>query len=317
VNVSPCSVLVAVPTYQRPEKLRVSLPLIVSQAKALSEQFPAEVLVIDNDPAATARSVVAALADDRLNYVVEPEPGISAARNRALDEAKDAGLLVFLDDDEQPRDGWLQSLVNTWQATGAAAVMGRVVSHLEGDLDPWVRAGDFFWRPRMPTGTAITVAAAGNLLLDLPQIRELGLRFDERLGLTGGEDTLFSRLLVQGGGRMVWCDESVANDYVPADRLTRAWLRKRAWSHGNAASLVELYLVTGWQRRVLVRIRECQRGLVRIAAGAARYLFGLGTHSYWHQTRGLRTLYRGGGMVSAAAGLRYQEYARKKSARRG
>jgi succinoglycan biosynthesis protein ExoM len=320
VSTDPQTILVAVPTYRRPGQLAGGLRLILAQVGRLSEQtdgqFRGEVVVIDNDPEATARDVVTTLDDDGLHYVVEPQPGISAARNRALDEAKNADLLVFLDDDEQPRDGWLLALLGAWQGSGAAAVMGRVFSQLEGELDPWVQAGQFFERPRMPTGRSITVAAAGNLLLDMRQIRELDVRFDERLGLTGGEDTLFSRTLANRGGRMVWCDESVADDYVPADRMTRSWLLKRAWSHGNAASLVELYLVSGRQNQLLVRIRECRRGLFRIAGGSARYLFGLGTHSYWHQARGLRTLYRGGGMVSAAVGLRYQEYARKKSGRR-
>ena len=316
MRTTPRTVLVAIPTYQRPGQLAVGLPLVLAQARQVSEQneFRASVVVIDNDPHASARDVVAALAGEDLDYVVEPQPGISAARNRALDEAKDADLLVFLDDDEQPREGWLRCLLQTWEATVAAAVMGRVVSQLEGDLDPWVQAGQFFQRARMPTGTAIPVAAAGNLLLDLRQIREVGVRFDERLGLTGGEDTLFSRTLASRGGRMVWCDESVADDYVPAARLTRRWVLTRSWSHGNAASLVELYLAADWRRRQLVRIRECRRGLVRIVGGAARYLVGLVTRSRRHQARGLRTVYRGGGMISAAVGLRYQEYARPTSA---
>ena len=56
-----------------------------------------------------------------MRYVHEPAPGISAGRNRALDEAGDADLLSFIDDDEVPRPGWLSALIDTWLPTRPAA----------------------------------------------------------------------------------------------------------------------------------------------------------------------------------------------------
>ena len=308
------TVTVAVLTFHRPEKLRRGLALIVEQVERLNAdaggKFSADVVVIDNDPAGSAGPVSTSIGSEHVRYVVEPEPGISAGRNRALDETADRDLLVFIDDDEQPLEGWLAALLDTWSGTRAAAVMGRVVSKFEGELDPWVAAGEFFRRRRMKTGTEITVAAAGNLLLDLNQVQALGVRFDNNLGLSGGEDTLFSRMLVQRGGRMVWCDESVADDYVPADRVTRAWVRNRAWSHGNTASVIDLYLADGPARRLRMRATIAGRGALRIAGGLCRYAFGRATRSYRHQGRGLRTAGRGAGMLLGAAGLVYQEYAR-------
>lgn len=308
------TITVAVLTFHRPEKLRRGLSLIVEQVELLNadagRKFSADVVVIDNDPAGGAGPVARSIGSEHVRYIVEPEPGISAGRNRALDETTGRDLLVFIDDDEQPLDGWLTALLDTWSNTRAAAVMGRVVSKFEGELDPWVAAGEFFRRRRMTTGTEITVAAAGNLLLDLDQVRALGVRFDNNLGLSGGEDTLFSRLLVRRGGRIVWCDESVADDYVPADRVTREWVRHRAWSHGNTASLIDLYLADGPARRVCVRATIAGRGALRIAGGLGRYAFGRATRSYRHQARGLRTAGRGAGMLLGAVGLVYQEYAR-------
>jgi len=51
-------------------------------------------------------------------------------------------------------------------------------------------------------------------------------------------------------------------------------------------------------------------GAVRVGGGLTRYLGGLVTRSHWHQARGLRTTYRGVGMMSAAFGTVIQEYAR-------
>src|SRR6266496_3094435 len=104
----PVTLTVAVLTYHRPEKLRVSLPLILDQVRQVNSdadgRLSADVLVIDNDPAASAELVAKSIGSEQLRYVVEPEPGISAGRNRALDETADRDLLVFIDDDEQPLD---------------------------------------------------------------------------------------------------------------------------------------------------------------------------------------------------------------------
>jgi hypothetical protein len=305
-------VVVAVPTFRRPDDLRALLPMLLDHVREVSAApgswYRADVLVVDNDPEGSAAAVVAGFAGVR--YATEPTPGIAAVRNRALDEAADARLLAFIDDDERPADGWLAQLLDTWAGSGAAAVSGRVLAEYAGELDPWIRAGEFFVRRRMPTGTEIDIAACGNLLLDLEQLRAFGVRFDPTLGLAGGEDTLFSRQLGGAGGRIVWCDESAAVDQVPAERMTRTWVLTRAWSHGNGTVAIELHLTTGALARLGVRIRGFGRGLLRVAGGAARWGWGLIGRNRRHQARGLRTACRGAGMVGGAFGLVYVEYAR-------
>ena len=309
----PASVAIAVLTYRRPAEIAAGLPLVIAQGEELDGAM-VNVVVIDNDADGSARSTVEAIAAAsafvKVRYVIEPVPGIAAARNRAIDETADADVLVFIDDDEQPTDGWLAPLIDTWQRTGAAAVMGRVVSNFDGALDDWVAAGEFFRRRSMATGTEITVAAAGNLLLDRLQLQRLGVRFDERLGLAAGEDSLFSRELVRRGGRIAWCEESVAIDRVPSDRMTRRWVLDRARSHGNSETVVQLFLADTSAERARVRFAAATRGSVRVLGGSARYCFGLVTGSLRHQARGLRTAHRGLGIAAGAAGVIVREYAR-------
>lgn len=307
---------IAVPTFRRPQLLAAALPAILShlqEAVGARPGLQAGVLVVDNCPDGSAAGTVAGLADPRVRYVNERVPGISAARNRALDENADTDLLVFIDDDESPRERWLAALLQTWEMTGAAAVMGRVESEFMAEPDPWVAAGTFFWRPRMPTGTRIEVAATGNLLLDLAQVRRSGVRFSADLGLTGGEDSLFSRELARTGASLVWCDESVATDFVPRERLQRPWLLKRSWSHGNAATLVELHLAASAPGRGWVRVRAVVRGSARVAAGLLRHAGGRLGGSLRHQARGLRTAHHGAGMLAGGLGHVYVEYARTDS----
>ena len=301
------SVTIGVPTFRRPERLATLLPLLVSRAQELTgEAFVVDVLVVDNDPAESAR-VTGEGAGAPVRYVAEPTPGIAAARNRALDEAG-TDLLAFIDDDEQPDDRWLSTLLHTWAEGQPAAVAGRVVATFDGPVDPWVLAGDFWQRPTMPTGSTVPLAACGNLLVDLRQQRALGVRFSARFALGGGEDIQFTRELTRLGGRIVWCDESVAYDPIPPDRATRRWVLRRAWSHGNVRATVALHDARG-RAAWLARARLIGSGLVRTGAGLLRATWGLLTRRQRHQARGLRTSLRGLGMVAGAMGHAFEAYA--------
>jgi hypothetical protein len=165
----------------------------------------------------------------------------------------------------------------------------------------------------MKTGTPIEVAAAGNLLLDMRQIRESGVRFNADFGLTGAEDTLFSRQLRRAGCTIVWCDESVTTDYVPGIRTTRRWVLARSWSHGNSLALVDLQMASGFAQALIVRLRFIAQGLLRIAGGGGRYVLGLAARSQRHEARGLRSVLRGAGMLAGALGIAYLEYGRSGS----
>ena len=110
-------------------------------------------------------------------------------RNRALREAFDDDVLVFLDDDQEPTSGWLAALVHVWRSRCAAAVAGPVQSRLPEGTPAWLSEGEFFdraYRESLLTGDRIEEVATTNLLLDLTTVRGLGLTFDERFGLSGG-----------------------------------------------------------------------------------------------------------------------------------
>ena len=303
-------VVVAVLTYRRPADLAIILPLLVAQAEGVAgKHFAVDILVLDNDPAGSGRGVVELLNNPRVRYVQEVEPGVAAARNRALAEAEDYDLLVFIDDDEHPAEVWLRDLLAVHRRYGPAGVAGRVVPAYDGEVDPWIAAGRFFVRRTLPTGTEVAAAGAGNLLLDLRDVRTYGLQFDPEFGLSGGEDTLFTRTLTAQGGRILWCDEAVAFDRVPAERATRTWVLARAFSHGNTAGHIDVRLA-GSQPAVVARGKIAVRGLTRIVGGSLQALFGLLSGRKRDHARGLRAVWRGAGMMVAALGLVYQEYSR-------
>lgn len=312
---APVTLTVAIPTYHRPEPLQRCLAGVLIQTDAAVETgkiAAAEVLVIDNSADGSARASLATLLDergDRLRYVHEPVPGIAAARNRALTEAS-GRLVAFIDDDEVPCPLWLEPLVETWRASGATAVMGRVHAVFDRDSDAWIEAGHVYGRDRMPTGTVIPVAAAGNLLLDLECVRSYGVTFDTRFGLTGGEDTFFSRQLVAAGGTIVWCDESVADDFVPSHRFDRRWMMRRFRSHGNIDVHADVLLADSAAGRLGARLRGIARGGTRMVIGAVRFALGVVLMSQRTRVFAVRTMCRGAGMITGAFGTFHQEYQR-------
>lgn len=301
------SVVLAVLTYRRPDDLAAVLPLLIEQVEAVD--VAASVLVVDNDAAGAGAAAATAFGHLLVRAVVEPRPGIAAARNRALDEA-DADLLVFIDDDERPSPNWLSLLLETYRRSRPAGVVGPVISEFEIEPDAWITAGGFFVRQRHTTGTRVDVAATNNLLLELRRVRELGVRFDERFGITGGSDTLFTRQLTAGAGPLVWCDEAVVVDVVPASRVSRRWVVRRSYRFGNAWSRTSIALSHGRVARVGTRARLTGSGIARIAAGGVRWMVGVLTRSMTHRARGTRTWVRGLGMVAGAWGIVFAEYAR-------
>lgn len=309
---------VAVPTYKRLDRLRVMIPRLATERDDLRSTLglTARILIIDNDPCCSARPVVEAAADLGMSYLWEPGPGVVAVRNRALAESSSDAAVIFIDDDEVPSVGWLTALVGTWLERSADAVAGPVIAELPADTDSWIKAGGFFdraYRHGLVTGDRIQEVGAGNLLLDLTRVRSLGLRFDEGFGLTGGEDSLFTRSLTRAGASIVWCAEAAASDPIPRDRATRAWVCQRAISSGNTASRVGLALEESLPRRAALRIRLSISGALRLAGGCLGWSIGTVRGSEQRAARSTRTLMRGIGMILGAVGLKYLQYAREGS----
>ena len=116
---------ICVTTYRRPVGLARLLDALAHVEVPAGWSF--DVVVVDNDPEASARPVVED-APERggmaARYVLEPERGIAQVRNRALQECASAPWIAFIDDDEWPEPSWWRRLVEVQARTGADVVLG-------------------------------------------------------------------------------------------------------------------------------------------------------------------------------------------------
>lgn len=311
---STSSLVLAVLTFRRPQQLARLLPLLLEEQRFLRESVDdlaaVTLVVVDNDPAQSARAAVMALGGE-VSYLSEPTPGISHARNRALEAAHDHDLLVFIDDDETPVRGWLGHLVRTQRQTGANGVAGKVTSVADGEVDPFVAAGGFLDRAHrvgVRTGTPIDRAATNNLLVDMHAVRRYGLQFDPRFGLTGGEDSLFTSQLVQSGGSLVWCAEAEVLDHVTVSRMTPDYMLKRARAMSRSEVRVELALRERLAARLAFRAQTVARELARCLLGMLLVLRGRVRGSLPDRAHGARALARSQGAFDGLLGSTATHY---------
>jgi glycosyltransferase involved in cell wall biosynthesis len=121
-------VSVIISTRDRPDRLARCLPAL------LALQYPGyEVIVVDNAPStsATADFIQQTYADEpKIRYVREDRPGLSAARNRGIVEAR-GEIIAFTDDDVVVDACWLASLARGFEAAENVACVTSLILPLE------------------------------------------------------------------------------------------------------------------------------------------------------------------------------------------
>ena len=233
-------VAVCILTYRRPQGLADAVASVARQR--LPEATQLSVIVVDNNPAATAEATLARAGIPRpanLIVVHEPTPGVAAARNRALDAAAEHGAddVAFLDDDDVAEPDWLAALLATRTRFGADVVAGPALPAFTHTPPAWVTRGGYFTPRDRPEGTPLDGAATHNVLIARDVLRRTEVRFDTRLHTAGGEDTVFFAELHAHGARMVWSAHARVHETIPPHRTTARWLWRRWLTYGRSELL--------------------------------------------------------------------------------
>lgn len=291
------SIAVLVCTYRRPELLAELLRSLAGQRTARTF----DVVVVDNDPEASGRETIRT-APLPVRYVVEPEPGIAAARNRAVDEAGEVDTIVFVDDDETVDPDWLEALVGTAERFDADVVTGPVVAVLPPHAPRWVTRGRFHQTRNPPEGTVLNTAKSGNTLVRNAMFRsDPPRRFDAAFSRSGGSDTELFWRMHRDGARIVWSHDAVAREPVPEARLRASWIMRREFRGG--AVMGRMMLRSSPQLVVLAK------GAVRTVVGAVRFVVGT-LVNLGPRASDTKVMLFGAGLVAAVLGVRTDEYRR-------
>ncbi|MHA6289517.1 glycosyltransferase family 2 protein [Maricaulis sp. CAU 1757] len=229
------TVSVILPTFRRADGLRRALDSLLAQSR-----LPDEIIIVDNDPAASARQAVELAAATSLcpiHYVHASEPGVANARNAGW--ARAGGRHVaFLDDDEIASPGWLAALLSTADERGASVVFGPLLgdageaSGLRGAL-----ARRVYSRPGPAEDSTLDAPyGCGNSLVDRQAFALDAAPFDPRLNATGGEDDAFFAELARQEARFAWSADAHAVETVDQHRTRWTYLLARSFAFGQGAT---------------------------------------------------------------------------------
>lgn len=240
---APPVVSVLLPTYRRPHHLPATLGALAVQQLDVGW----ELVVVDNDPAGSAREQVDAsrsgFAVD-VRYVLEPTRGAAAARNRGLEEVR-GEVVAMVDDDVLPAADWLRLLVAPLLAGEANGSGGRVLLDSSVPRPRWFDAAllgglvSHFDPPGPGRGLEDgELVLTANAAFRTAALRATG-GFDIGLGPNGdrhmvNDDLQVVRALQRRGSRVVFVPAAVVVHELPAERISVRWLLKRAWWQGRS-----------------------------------------------------------------------------------
>jgi glycosyltransferase involved in cell wall biosynthesis len=233
-------IAIIVPTLRRPQELSRALRSILCQTGV--ETRLREIIVIDNDPQATAREAVDLVARSShlpVIYGHEPRPGVATARNAAL-ALTAAPLIAFLDDDEVAATDWLSELVKAQSQLDADVVFGPIrgrVPDNTGWATPYLER--FFGRVGPDHTQLINHAyGCGNSLMVRKTALPGAAPFDVSADQSGGEDDALFSALEARGGRFGWAVNAWVDEYAPPHRATLRYALARAFAYGQSPAQI-------------------------------------------------------------------------------
>ncbi len=226
-------------TCRRPEILDGLLSRLESVVRDAWEIAEVTLVVVDDCPSATARSIVDShrqAFSDRVEYVVTGSGNIATARNRAVREGlAHADFLAFTDDDCLPLSDWLRRLLEVQQRYDADIVSGHFRDLAPNGAPRWFTEEP--WIAELGAreeGELISIGPLKSSLVRAEAIVETNLQFDEEFGRSGGEDALFFRHAAARGLQHRHAPAAVVEEPVPLERATTRYQFRRALWYGNS-----------------------------------------------------------------------------------
>jgi GT2 family glycosyltransferase len=268
-------ILATICTNRPPEAVRPSLEALAEQAGSLEG---AEPLLVTSGVGAEGRAALEGLAAELGVRTANAGAGLSVARNRAIEEARDDEVVAFLDDDALPETRWLPNLRDRWASAPdrTACIGGAIEPRFEGDPPRWFSERIWTSYSLMDRGSGLRELSPGkgedvwgaNVSFRAGEVRAAGGFNPARGPWLGiplfGDETDLERRLEDAGKLTLYAGDVRVGHRIEGDRLTISSLARRERWRG--ASLV----IIGLRRPLsaLPRLPKALAGLVA-ALGAA------------------------------------------------
>ena len=201
-------------------------------------RFDLSVVVVDNDSTGPAHDTVMHLKSELgidIDYAIEEERTIPAARNHALRLAH-GNYVAIIDDDEFPPQNWLITLYRAIVTFDVDGALGPVHPFFDQKPPSWLLKGRLCERPVQRTGTLLEwrQTRTGNVLLKKDVFDGHSLRFDPGFR-TSSSDNAFFKKAMKAGCKFIAVEEAPVYESVPPERWKKNYYFKRALAHGYNA----------------------------------------------------------------------------------
>ncbi|MBK8979171.1 MAG: glycosyltransferase [Planctomycetes bacterium] len=234
-------------------------PAIGQTIRSLCAQAPSgdgrpfEVLLVDNGSAPANAALLRALCEEHApacRLVVEPERGLSIARNRGIREAR-GEFLVFVDDDAIAAPDLLARYVEEFARVPDLGLCGgRVRLHYLSPPPPWLDSAlvpylSAFEQGDEPKDLAPIDAPRGCNMAFRATVFERIPPFSDRFGRKGrsllsGEEIEVAYRVAAAGWRIRYLPGASIDHLVDPVRFAPAWFARRIHWQGRSIALLDL-----------------------------------------------------------------------------
>lgn len=246
---------VVICTRDRPEGLRATLTSLRRQTDSAFS-----VLVVDNHPSTRdSEQVVNEVSLPRCEYVVEPRPGLSRARNRGL-RAVGTELVAWIDDDETADPNWARAVKQGFEHESLPAAVCGLMIPAELEYEAQVRFEQYggfnkgrgivpeVLRAGTPSVTSPlyplpTFGSGGNMAFRTESLLRIG-GFDPYLGAGtrthGSEDTRALSLVLSAGDAILHWPAAIM---CHTHRRDMAGLRQQIYGYSAGTSAFYMSII--------------------------------------------------------------------------
>jgi glycosyltransferase involved in cell wall biosynthesis len=234
-------------TYNRAKYIGNLLESIAANDLPKSEY---EIVLVDNNCTDNTKEVCDAFVkthkDVQFRYVVEPEQGLSAARNKGIKEAK-GELIVYVDDDALVDTWYLRTIVEYMDAhPEISAVGGPIIPLYEDTEEPkWMTrytkellCGYLYFGEEERAFPGDRYPGGGNAAYRANVFEQVGL-FNTALGRKGNglmgseEKDIFDKMRAQGM-RFMYLPKMILHHIIPRKKLERDYFDRLTLQIGQS-----------------------------------------------------------------------------------